>query len=191
MKIGIDIDGVIVDVARFMVDYGTKFYYDNGIDTKMKEDEYDDAKVLGLTEEQTEKFWNTYLEFYVTKYPARNFASEVIKKLKQHHEIYIITARNEDGLPKESYGTMQVMVKKWLMENQIEYDKIIFTEGSKLPYCLENGIDIMIEDSPFNVVDIASRMPVLCFDNAYNRKIEGENITRVHSWYDVLGKIAR
>lgn len=189
MRIGIDIDGVIIDLARFMLDYSNKFYYDNGIAAQMNEEEYDDVKALGLTQEQTERFWNTYLEFYATRYPARDFACEVIHKLKQNHEIYIITARNEYGLPKEIRGTMQSMVKKWLSDNSIEYDKLIFTEESKLPYCLENEIDVMIEDSPYNIKDIATEVSVFCFDNPYNRKIEGKNITRVYSWYDILSKI--
>lgn len=189
MKIGIDIDGVLVDIVRYIVDYGMKFCYENNLPYKIKDDEYDETKALGITEEQTEKFWNQYLGFYATKYQARDFASEVIKILKQENKIYIITARNEEGLPPETYGTMQKMVKQWLIDNQIEYDKLIFTEGSKLPYCLENKIDVMVEDSPRNVKDIASQVPVLCFDNPYNRKIEGKNITRVYSWYDVLEKI--
>lgn len=189
MRIGIDIDGVLADMARFTIDYGTKFRYDNHIDSAVIDNEYDEAKALGLTPEQAEKFWNRYLEFYATKYPARDFASEVIHKLKQNHEIYIITARNEDGLPPETYGKMQNMVKQWLIDNKIEYDKLIYTVGSKLTYCLENKIDVMIEDSPKNVLDISTKVPVLCFDNPYNRNIEGNNITRVYSWYDVLSKI--
>ena len=49
----------------------------------------------------------------------------------------------------------------------------------------------MIEDSPRNVVEISSKVPVLCFDNPYNKKIEGSNITRVYSWYDVLSWIEK
>ena len=189
MKIGIDIDGVIADMARFMADYGSKFCYENNIKYKVKDDEYDEAKALGITYEQAEKFWNTYLEFYACEYPVRDFASEVIKKLRENHEVYIITARNEYGLPPEIYGTMQSMVKKWLADNEIEYDKLIFTKGSKLPYCLENEIDVMIEDSPSNVMDISQKVHVLCFDNPYNKTIQGKNITRVYSWYDILDKI--
>lgn len=191
MKIGIDIDGVLADIARFTIDYGTKFRYDNHICSAVIDDEYDEAKALGLTLEQAEKFWNMYLGFYATKYPARDFASEIIHKLKEKHEIYIITARNEEGLPPETYGQMQDMVKQWLIDNKIEYDKLIFTTGSKLPCCIENKIDVMIEDSPRNIEDISTKVPVLCFDNPYNKKIEGENITRVYSWYDVLSKIEK
>ena len=116
---------------------------------------------------------------------------QTIAKLKETNEIYIITARNEDGLPPESYGHMQEMVVNWLKHQNIAYDKIIFTKGSKLPYCLENNIDVMIEDSPRNILDISSKVPVLCFDNQYNEKMDGENITRVYSWYDILKKLEK
>lgn len=189
MRIGIDVDGCITDIARFVSDYGTKFCYENNIEYSIKEDEYDESKALGISYEMAEKFWNKYLPYYAAKYKPRDFVAEVIAKLKENNEIYIITARNEEGLPKEVYGKMQEMVINWLKENSIVYDKLIFTKGSKLPYCLENKIDIMVEDSPRNVQEISTKIPVLCFDNLYNKQIEGKNITRVYSWYDVLSKI--
>lgn len=189
MNIGIDIDGCITDIARFIADYGIKFCYENNIKYILKENEYDEAKALGISDELAEKFWNEYLGFYATKYKTRDFAKEVIDKLKEKNKIYIITARNEEGLPKEVYGKMQGLVKEWLAKNNIEYDKLIFTVGSKLPYCLENNIDIMVEDSPRNLTEISTKIPVLCFDNPYNKNVEGGNITRVYSWYDILHKI--
>lgn len=190
MNIGIDIDGVIADISRFIIDFGTKFRYENNITTKICENEYDEAKALGLTDEQAENFWNEYLTYYASKYPVRDFTSEVIKKLrKQGHKIFIITARNEDGLPPETYGTMQTMVKNWLKENDIEYDGLEFTAGSKLPYCTKDNIDVMIDDSPTNVLDISTKIPVLCFDNPYNKTLNGNNITRVYGWYEILYKI--
>ena len=191
MKIGIDIDGVLTDIARFIGDYGIKFCYENNIEYKIKDDEYYEEKSLGINVEQAEKFWNKYLEFYATQYPARIFAKEIIEKLKEEHEIYIITARNEDGLPPELYGTMKQMVKAWLQDNGIYYDKLIFSVGSKLTYCIENDVDVMVEDSPTNIKDISTKIPVLCFDNPYNKDIEGKNITRVYSWYDVFKKIEK
>lgn len=189
MRIGIDIDGCLTDISRFVADFGIKFCYENNIKYELKEDEYDEAKALGISYKDAEKFWNENLEYYATKYNARKFASEVINKLKDKNEIYITTARNEEGLPPEVYGYMQNMVKKWLDDEGILYDKLIFTKGSKLPYCLENKIDIMVEDSPRNILEISKKIPVLCFDNPYNKNIEGNNITRVYSWYDVLSKI--
>ena len=171
MRIGIDIDGVLADSERFIVDYGTKFCIENNLPIDVKIGEYDETKMLNLTEEQAIKFWNTYLVHYSTKYPVREFSSEVIRKLKEEgHEIYIVTARNQYGLPKEYYGKMRELVAEWLKDNNIYYDKIIYTEGSKLPYCVGNYVEIMIEDSPKNINDLSSKIPVLCFDCRYNEK---------------------
>ncbi len=190
MRIGIDIDGVITDMERFIADYGTKFCIENNLPIEIETGYYDESKAFHWTEEQTVKFWNEYLVYYATKYAARDFASEVIQKLKEEgHEIYIVTARNDYGLTKEYIGKMKQIVDAWLKDNNIYYDKIIYTEGSKLPYCVGNYIELMIEDSPEQIKNVAEKLPVFCFDNQYNREVKGKNITRVYSWYDVYDKI--
>lgn len=190
MRIGIDIDGVLTDIERFLADYGTKFCIENNLPINIIEGEYDEKKTFNWTEEQTIKFWNEYIVYYATEYLPREFAPEVINKLKKdEHEIYIITARNDYGVPKEYSGKMKELVSKWLKDNNICYDKIIYTEGSKLPYCVGNYIEIMIEDSPKNIKDLSTKIPVLCFNCKYNQNVKGKKITRVYSWYDVYSKI--
>ena len=190
MRIGIDIDGVLTNIEQFIVDYGTKYCVENNLPINIKAGEYDEFKTFNWSEEQGIKFWNKYIVYYATKYPAREFAAEVIQKLKEEgNEIYLITARNDYGVPKEDIGKMRDFVAQWLKDNNICYDKIIYTEGSKLPYCVGNYIEIMIEDCPENVKDISTKLPVLCFDCQYNKNIEGENIIRVYSWYDIYNKL--
>ena len=190
MRIGIDIDGVLTDVEQFTIDYETKFCYENNLTYKIKPNEYDDSKAFCISEENSEKFWNKYIKYYATEYRARDFASEVIRKLKEDgHEIYIVTARNEWGLTGEDYGKMKEFVREWLKKNDIYYDKILHTEETNLTYCVGNYIDIMIEDKPENVKEISAKMPVLCYNCNYNADIKGKNITRVYSWYDIYNKI--
>ena len=43
MRIGIDLDGVITDIARFVIDYGTKFCYENNLEYKLNVGEYDES----------------------------------------------------------------------------------------------------------------------------------------------------
>ena len=192
MRIGIDIDGVLTDIEKFIYEYGIKFCTENNLAYNLNVKEYDEDKMLGISNENADKFWNKYLKYYATEYRTRDFAAEVISKLKEEgHEIYIVTARNEDGLLGEDHGKMKEFVSKWLERNNIKYDKIVYTEGSKLPYCVGNYIEMMIEDAPKNVIEISSKIPVLCFNNNYNAKVEGSNITRVYSWYDVYNKIKR
>lgn len=190
MRIGIDIDGVLTNLEQFLCDYGTKFNVENDIPMKIQTEYYDEKEAFSWTDEQALSFWNQYLEDYVRNYPVREFAAGVIQQLKQEeNEIYIITARNEYGLPREASGKMPEFTKEWLEKNHIVYDRLIFTEGSKLKYCVGNYIDVMIEDSEKEVKEIETKIPVLCFSTCYNTKAEGKNITRVYSWYDILDKI--
>lgn len=190
MRIGIDIDGVLMDIERFIIDYGTKFCMENNLPINIKIGEYDECKMLNIEQEQAIKFWNEYLVYYATEYSPREFAPEIIKRLKEEgHEIYIVTGRNDYGLPKEYVGKMKEITEKWLKDNNIYYDKIIFTEGSKLPYCVGNYIETMIEDWDKVAKDVSTKIPVLCFDCKYNESLEGENITRVYSWNDIYQKI--
>lgn len=190
MRIGIDIDGVLMDIERFIVDYGTKFCMENNLPINIKMGEYDECKMLNIEQEQAIKFWNEYLVYYATEYSPREFAPEIIKKLKEEgHEIYIVTGRNDYGLPEEYVGKMREITEKWLKDNNIYYDKMIFTEGSKLPYCVGNYIEMMIEDWDKVAKEVSTKIPVLCFNCKYNESLQGENITRVYSWNDIYQKI--
>ena len=60
-----------------------------------------------------------------------------------------------------------------------------------MPYVVGNYIELMIEDSPENIKEISSKVPTFCYNCLYNKDIEGENITRVYSWYDIYDKIKK
>lgn len=193
MNIGIDIDGVLTNLERFALDYGTKFNIEEGIKIEIHPEEYWEQEKFSWTEEQEEKFWNKYLEYYVKELNPREFASEIIKKLqKEGHKIYIITARNESGLPLQHYGKMQEMTKQWLEKNNIQYEELIFTtDDKKIQHCLENNIEIMVEDSPKNILGISQKIPVIKFECLYNKNIEGKNIITAYSWYHIYDIISK
>jgi len=191
MRIGIDIDGVLTDIERFMIDHGTKFCFENKIEESITLGEYDDAKMFNCNEEYVIEFWRRNLIDYFENYPIRDFAKEIIEKLKEEgNEIYIITARDDYGVPPEYIGKVREITKDWLDKNKIPYDKLIFTQESKLPYCIENYVEVMVEDSPDNIKEISSKLPVICFNNYWNEKIkENKNIIRAYSWYQVYRKL--
>ena len=194
MNIGIDIDGVLVDLEKFELTYGTELCVDNGWNIKINLEKYLDTEKFNWTEEQENKFWNKYLEKYVTESEPREYAREIIKKLKEEgNNIYIITARNEEGLPAEAYGKMQQFTKTWLDKNNIMYDKLIFApDDEKINQCIENNVDVMIEDSPRNILSISSRIPVIKYNCRYNDKIKSKNIINAYSWwhiYEIINKM--
>ena len=187
MNIGIDIDGVLTNFERELLDYGTKMCVEENWDINIKLNEYDEEKSFNWNEEQAIKFWNKYLVKYVKESRPRAFAPETIQKLQQEgNKIYFITARNEYGMPPKYYGKMQELTKKWLKKHSIKYEKLIFAENKqKLQQCIENNVDIMIEDSPNNIQYMSEKIKVIKFDCQYNRHVDNDNVITAYSWYHI------
>ena len=148
MNIGIDIDGVLTDLGKYTIEYGTKMCIEENWPLNLNIDKYWETELFNWTEGQDERFWNRYLVKYVTEESPRSFSKEIIEKLKQGgNNIYIITARDESGLPPEAYGKMEELTKEWLRKNNIIYDKLIFAGNKeKLQQCMDNNVDITPEN---------------------------------------------
>ena len=84
---------------------------------------------------------------------------------------------------------MRKIVIDWLEQENIIYDKIVFAPEDKLQICLENNIDVMIEDKVANIEKISTRLPVICFHAGYNKHCENDNIYRAYTWYDIYNLI--
>lgn len=192
MRIGIDVDGVLTDSERWQIEYASKYFYEKDKTVIVNPKGYDTDEIFNISKQEDKELWAKGVWDYV-KEPPRKFANEVIAKLQEEgNEIYIITAR--DGTATY-IGTkekeMQDILIKWLEEYKIPYNKIIFSSEDKLDICLENNIDVMIEDKPKNVNHISTKIPVICYHAAYNELCEGENIIRAYSWYDIYAKIQK
>lgn len=194
MRIGIDIDGVLTDIERFVVDYVPKYCIENNIEYKIGESDYNICKTFNINKEQGNNFWDTYIEDYAKNEKARAFASEVIEKLKQEgNEIYIITARWDTNREDEKGSKMRETVKNWLCEYKIPYDKLVFSKAEqerKSDEIIENKIDLMIEDNPNNINELSKIIPVICYHAEYNKECKSDKITRCYSWYDIYRTIS-
>lgn len=196
MRIGIDIDGVLTNLEQWQLDNGSKFFskYNKSV---VREEGYEIPEIFNVNEELDDEFWDEYLFEYARREPARKYASEVIKMLKDSgNEIYIITARYLTDRDTEDGQKMRKTVIDWLKKEDIIYDKIIFAPEDKLETCLENDVDVMIEDKVENIKKISTRIPVICFNASYNRNCKNDNIYRVYAWYGIYdlisnGKISR
>ena len=195
MRIGVDIDGVLTNIEQFSVDYLSKYCVENNIEYNIGTSNYHVSKTFNIRTEQEDGFWNEYLEYYAINEKARPFASEVIKKLKEDgHEIYIVTARWLTNRDDAIGNNMREIVKKWLTENEIVYDKLIFSKASKekkSQEMIDHKIDLMIEDSPNNINELSSIVPIICYNAGYNKECVGDKITRCYSWYDIYDKIRK
>ena len=171
MNIGVDIDGVLTDLERMALDFGTKMCVEENIPIELNLSKYWEIEKYNWTKEQEELFWNKNLVPYVVESNPRKFAPQILEKLQEEgNKIFIITARNESGMPPEYEGKMQELTKKWL---------------------LENNIDVMVEDSPINIKNISQKIKVIKFDCQYNKDIDGKNILTAYSWYHIYDIIRK
>ena len=190
MNIGIDIDGVLTNDDDYILDFTSKYCYEHDLKGFDNANLYEYRK-LNWDENTINDYRKEYFLNYIKNEPARKFASEVIKKLRdEENKIFIISARYKTAeYGKINNENVRECTLDWLKKNKIEYDKIIFTKPPKVNEILENKIDIMIEDSPTTINELVKVVKVLYYDTRYNRSIEHENITRVYSWYDIYMKI--
>ena len=187
MRIGIDIDGVLTDVIRYVCDYGSKYFYEKYGKLNININSWSIKDMFNVTDAEDKECWLTLVENYAINEPARPFASTIINKLKNEGNlIYIITARGTDKLDDVD-GQMNNVIKIWLEHNKIRYDKLIFSK-EKLEVCKKYNIDIMIEDKTENINQISTSLPVICFHENHNKELKGKNIYRAYSWYDVYYK---
>ena len=141
---------------------------------------------FGITDEENIKFWKEYIFDLMVSIPTRPYAANVLTLLQEMgHEIVILTARDNRYLTNQYENTMNLYVEEWLTKNGIPYNEIIAGSGKKAEKVIKNNIDVMIEDKASNVEAISKIIPVLCFDAPYNLSVEGDNITRVYSWYQI------
>lgn len=190
MRIGVDIDGVLNDVAEWHFSLGSKFCLDHHINRGFDPTKYYMEDQFYLTTEENKEFWRQYIFDLLIAIPPRPFASEVIHRLRQnHHQIIILTARDNQYLTHQYNGTIDFYVKEWLAKYNIEYDEIITGSTNKKQKCLAANLDLMIEDKTSNIEMIQNIIPVFVFDAPYNQNCKGKNIVRVYSWYQIYQEI--
>jgi inosine-uridine nucleoside N-ribohydrolase len=186
MRIGIGVDNVIsnfneVLLQEFLIH--DKELKNNGI-VNINAD-YITRGMFDWTQEEVDNFYLSNIERIVKKLDVIDGAEEYINKLKQDgHKIYIITGRDNG-----EYSDLYVMTKEWLNKFNIYYDELILTNAykndkhGKTEKCLENNIDIMIDDSVHICKDcIEHNITTLLMDTPYNKQ---EEIPRVHNWKEI------
>lgn len=187
MRIGIDIDNTITDTLPLLKKYCKK-YNDEVVkrNLKMNEKGYITSNLYDWTREEENDFFQKYMDTVRMNVKLKPNAKEVINRLKQEHEIYIITARKTRS-DKDAYE----LSKEYLDKNEITYDRLVTECEDKLEYCLQNQIDVMIDDEPQNVNAISQKLPVIVFKGIMNEDCEGNNIIKVEDWKEIYSVIKK
>lgn len=181
MNIGIDIDDTIVNtydtfIKLVCMKYGLD--YPELISKKM---EYNDLcdKLKNYNEYTKDLF-----SILVKSVELKENVVEVFKKLQEDgHKIILITARNY-----EEYDDPYNQTYEYLTKNNIPFDKIIVNIEKKDKVCLDEKIDLFIDDSTNHCRDVSQvGINTLQFSALFNEKVK--EFPKVYSWNQVYNII--
>lgn len=183
MKIGIDLDGVVIDSEATFRTYEEIYDIDilkeNNLINK-KEAKFQDR--YNWTKEQEKEFVEKY---FLTVSKESNLMPGFIGVYnllkKQGHEFVVITARG--GFIEE----MKDDAIRLLKENNIEFDKYYWKVSNKLEICKKENINIMIDDDWKIIKKLAdNNIKTLYFRDTNLLKLEeNEYIKEVNNWGDI------
>lgn len=193
MRIGIDIDDTTFVTVKAMLKYGD--IYDTEVvggkgtngNLGLITNRYYLKALYGWDVQTKFQFFDTYYKNILEEsYPMENAAS-IINDLKtKGNEIYFITARllNIKNCDTEN------ITKNSLEKYHFQYDKLIINASDKLKFCLENKIDIFIEDSFDTCKELEEHgIKTFLMTTKMNENIDSGIIERVHNWLEVKEKI--
>lgn len=184
MRIGIDIDDTICNTWDFIIPYLSKYFKISMDNLKNTDKAYYEA--CNCTFLEYCKFSKKYYSTISLKYKIKPNVRKVIKELrKEGHEIIFITARSINGFHDPYKSSL-----KYLDKHKIPFDKLIVNAKEKASVCLEEKIDLFIDDSIHNCMEVANKnIPVLLFNASFN-----QNCTlfkRVFSWKEIYKEVER
>ena len=183
MKIGIDIDGVILDYERVLKTYGDLYdFIELKKDGIINRNEHYLRNRYNWTEEERMNFVNKYFIKLSKKTPLIPGAKYVINMLqKEGNELIIITARG--GMIEEM---KDVAIDKF-NEEGLSFDKYYWKQDDKLEVAQQENIDFMIDDS-YDVCKKLSenRIKTIYFRDKEMKKLEqNEYVKEVSNWGEI------
>lgn len=186
MKIGLDIDGIILDFERTMRTYAE--LYDLLIlrkDGIKDSSQFDYLKRYDWTDEEKQKFIDNYLIYAtINSTPLIPLVKEMLEIFSiEGYQFEFITAR---GLLKKETKEAVVQV---FQKNNLPIENIHWGVKDKVTKCKELGIDLMIEDNPNQCKLLKeNKIKTIYFRDKDNEKIqEDEYLTEVSN----IGEICR
>ena len=183
MKIGIDIDGVILDYERVLKTYGDLYdFIELKKDGIINRNEHYLRNRYDWTDEERMNFVNKYFLKLSKQTPLIPGAKDVIDMLqKEGNELIIISARG--GMIEEM---KDVAIEKF-EEEGIKFNKYYWKQDDKLEVAQNEKIDVMIDDS----YDVCKKLSSNGIKTIYFRDKEmkvleqNENLKEVSNWGEI------
>lgn len=181
MVIGIDMDDTICSTnERIIIEadrYDREVLGGSGI---KDESAYEFTDMMGWEKDMKGKFFADRLEYIMDNAEIKPYAKEVINSLHDNGAKIIIISFRKGKYIKDPYA----LTKNWLDRNGVLYDKIYVDTGSKVDECIENKVNLFIDDKESHCEEVSNAgFDVLLFTNQYNH--EENRFKRANNWMEV------
>jgi uncharacterized HAD superfamily protein len=187
MKIGIDLDEVVMELIKPFLDFYNKKYKKN----HSFEDwiSYDFLRDIGEISESSDVFTEFFTTDFYSNAKLIEGAEQAIKEIGKNHDIFFITSRSKK-ISKQTEEHLKEFFPE-LSFTLIHSGDVFGEAKTKAEICNDLGICFYLEDNPDFCLNCAeNNINVFVFDRPWNKNIKDhQNITRVFSWEDILGKI--
>lgn len=183
MKIGIDLDGVVIDSETTFRTYEEIYDIDTlkGNNLINREEPKFQSRYNWAEEQEKDFIQKYFLRVSKESNLMSGFIGVYNLLREQGHEFVVITARG--GFIKE----MKDDAIRLLDENNIKFDKYYWHVKDKLQVCKEENVDIMIDDDWKIIKNLAdNQVKTIYFrDTNLKRLEENEYVKEVNNWGDV------
>lgn len=191
MRIGIDIDNVILETDEVLLEEFLKEDKNKRNKGIINKDLYLMSGMFDWSKEEIDEFLHINMENIAKNLkPKENAKYYIDKLLNEGHEIYLISNRSTKQY-KNAFETTTNNLK----DNEINYTKLIITEtNDKSIACLENNIDIMIDDRPSNCFKLFDKnIKCILFKSKYEKRVfdEFDVINNWNELYILLNKMTK
>lgn len=189
MNYGIDIDDTISKTADKFIEYGKAFneqVLKRGYNDKLSQvpDHYYLKYIFGWNESEQMKFLEEYGYYkkMIENVEVKENVKQTFKTIKEKgNNIYLITAR----FITDKFSVND-LTKNWLEKNDIPFDDLIVNADNKAKICKSRKIDVFIDDSYKNCMQVASQgIKTYLMTTELNKNIDSGNIQRIYSWKDI------
>jgi uncharacterized HAD superfamily protein len=187
MRIGIDLDDVLVQFLPSLIKFHNKTY-----GTNLKLDQFGSYQFWeiwgGTKEEAIQKVYNFHKTHYFANIPPVSGSQDAINFLSEKHELYIITSRQNDiAIP-----TRESVQKHFPNSfSEIHFTNHYSQNGNaktKKEVCDSLSIDVMIEDSADYAMNCLNNdRKIFLINQSWNTKRSiPQKIYRVNSWQEII-----
>ena len=185
MILGIDMDDTICDTNENIIVEADKYDKEVLGGTGIKDiNAYEFTEMMGWPKDMKGQFFADRLEHIMGTAKIKDSAKEVINKLHDEGCKILIISFRKDKYIKDPYA----LTKNWLDEHGVHYDKIYVNTGSKVDECIDNDVDLFIDDKESHCEEVYNAgVPVLLFTNLYNH--DEKRFKRADNWKQVYNYI--